>query len=482
MRGSRKQDRVSLMSFEVIAADQSATLVPASTLAIRVENLSKCFHIYERPRQRLQQLLLAPLKNRLQHTNVKYYREFWALKNINFEVSRGETVGIIGKNGSGKSTLLQIICGTLTATEGSVEVNGRIAALLELGSGFNPDFTGRENIYLNGTILGLTRQEIDNRFAEIEAFADIGDFIDQQVKSYSSGMAVRLAFAVAINADPEILIVDEALSVGDELFQRKCFSRIEAIRQKGATILFVSHAGSAIVELCDRAILLDSGDKLTEGAPKQVVGNYQKMLYAAADRRAIIREQIISGLPPTDMSSEPEESELFEIEHDIEESFDPDLKPHSTIEYEHKGARIRDAGIYTKSKVRVNNLVRGRSYLYRYSVDFADVAERVRFGMLIKTVSGAELGGAVSAPSVGQSVELIEAGTSVQVQFEFACNLTPGLYFLNAGVTGISDQIETFLHRALDVAAFRVIAESGCLATSIVDFHCVPTLKFAQGN
>lgn len=481
MRGSRKQDRVLLMSSELLATNPTEASVPASNLAIRVENLSKCFHIYERPRQRLQQLLLAPIRNRLQDAHVKYYREFWALKNINFEVSRGETVGIIGKNGSGKSTLLQIICGTLTASEGTVEVSGRIAALLELGSGFNPEFTGRENVYLNGSILGLSRQEVDQRFAEIEAFADIGEFIDQQVKSYSSGMAVRLAFAVAINADPEILIVDEALSVGDELFQRKCFSRIEAIRQQGATILFVSHAGSAIVELCDRAILLDSGDKLTEGAPKQVVGNYQKMLYAAADRRAIIRQQIISGQAPTGIDPQTETLAPTESEQEIEESFDPDLKPNSTIEYEDKGARIRDAGIFTESGIKVNNLVRGRSYLYRYTVDFSTIAERVRFGMLIKTVSGAELGGAVSAPSVADSVEWVEAGSSVQVQFQFACNLTPGMYFLNAGVTGISDQVETFLHRALDVAAFRVITESGCLATSIVDFHCVPTLTISQG-
>ncbi|WP_213939880.1 ABC transporter ATP-binding protein [Pseudomonas sp. dw_612] len=476
------------MSSEVIAVDPSAVLAPVSTLAIRVENLSKCFHIYERPRQRLQQLLVAPLKSRFQNAHVKYYREFWALKNINFEISRGETVGIIGKNGSGKSTLLQIICGTLTASEGSVEVNGRIAALLELGSGFNPDFTGRENIYLNGTILGLTRQEIDDRFADIEAFADIGDFIDQQVKSYSSGMAVRLAFAVAINADPEILIVDEALSVGDELFQRKCFSRIEAIRQKGATILFVSHAGSAIIELCDRAILLDSGDKLTEGAPKQVVGNYQKMLYAAADRRTIIRQQIIDGDLSTAGAPEPG-NDVFtnEIEQDqplieMDESYDPGLKPDSTIEYQDHGARIRDPGVFTQSGIKVNNLVRGRSYLYRYSVDFSRDCERVRFSMLIKTVSGAELGGAMSAASIGESIELVENGKTVEVQFKFTCNLTPGLFFLNAGVTGLTNDTETFLHRALDAAAFRVMNESDCLATSLVDFHCSPTLNIVQGR
>ncbi|MGJ7514112.1 ABC transporter ATP-binding protein [Pseudomonas baetica] len=476
------------MSSEIITIDESGTLTPAPLLAIRVENLSKCFHIYERPRQRLQQLILAPIKNRYNGSNVKYYREFWALKNINFEVSRGETVGIIGKNGSGKSTLLQIICGTLTASEGEVQVNGRIAALLELGSGFNPDFTGRENIYLNGTILGLTRQEIDDRFAEIEAFADIGDFIDQQVKSYSSGMAVRLAFAVAINADPEILIVDEALSVGDELFQRKCFSRIEAIRQKGATILFVSHAGSAIVELCDRAILLDSGDKLTEGSPKQVVGNYQRMLYAASDQRAIIRQQIIDGdlstasLPESDNDTDTDDTESTQTAPDMDESYDPNLKPDSTIEYQDHGARIRDPGVFTESGIRVNNLVRGRSYLYRYAVDFSRDCERVRFSMLIKTVSGAELGGAMSAANIGESIAIVDNGKTIEVQFKFTCNLTSGLYFLNAGVTGLANDTETFLHRALDAAAFRVMTESDCLATSLVDFHCSPTLKFVQGQ
>jgi lipopolysaccharide transport system ATP-binding protein len=201
----------------------------------------------------------------------KYYREFWALKSVSFNVKRGSTVGIVGKNGSGKSTLLQLICGTLSQSNGEVETNGRIAALLELGSGFNPEFTGRENVYMNSAVLGLTKDEVDSRFQDIVDFADIGLFIEQPVKTYSSGMLVRLAFAVAINVDPEILIVDEALSVGDELFQRKCFARIEAIKNKGATILFVSHSGSTIVELCDSAILLDSGEVLASGAPKDIV-------------------------------------------------------------------------------------------------------------------------------------------------------------------------------------------------------------------
>ncbi|WP_287810383.1 ABC transporter ATP-binding protein [Pseudomonas sp.] len=461
--------------------------VSNESLAIRVQGLSKCFHIYDRPRQRLQQLMVAPLKRRMSGKDINYYREFWALRNINFSISKGETVGIIGKNGSGKSTLLQLICGTLSATSGEVEVRGRIAALLELGSGFNPDFTGRENIYLNGAILGLSKREIDDRFAEIEAFADIGDFIDQQVKSYSSGMAVRLAFAVAINADPEILIVDEALSVGDELFQRKCFSRIEAIREKGATILFVSHAGSAIVELCDRAILLDNGDKLSEGEPKQVVGNYQRMLYAPTDMRATIRQQIIDGvLNSSDNSTSPSSRQDNPppdtvSDEGMDETFDPGLKPESTIEYEGIGAIIRDAEVCTQQGIRVNNLVRGRRYLYRYKVDFSRRCERVRFSMLIKTLSGAELGGAMSAASILESIESVEAGKEVAVQFEFACNLTPGLYFLNAGVVGMANDVETFLHRALDIAVFRVMPENQGLITSIVDFQCVPSLTVSQG-
>jgi lipopolysaccharide transport system ATP-binding protein len=466
------------MSYSEVDHEMPTGLDLPPAPAITVTELGKCFHIYERPRQRLQQLMLAPIRSRIKGAEVKYYREFWALKNINFQVNRGETVGIIGKNGSGKSTLLQIICGTLASSTGEVNVHGRVAALLELGSGFNPDFTGRENVYLNGAILGLSRKEIDDRFAEIEAFADIGEFIDQQVKSYSSGMGVRLAFAVAINADPEILIVDEALSVGDELFQRKCFSRIEAIRQKGATILFVSHSGSAIVDLCDRAILLDGGDMLTEGEPKRVVGSYQKMLYAPIETRALIRSQImgngvngngeIAALPSSE--AETEQPTLA-----IEESFDPALKPDSTIEYEENGARIRDAGIYTLQGERVNNLVRGRTYSYRYFVEFAESRDNVRFSMLIKTVSGTELGGAMSAPSVADAITTVQRTTTVEVSFDFTCNLTPGVYFLNAGVSGIHNEVETFLHRALDVAAFRVMNESGCLATSLVDFKCVPS-------
>ena len=256
--------------------------------AISVRDLSKAFPIYSKPHHWLLQMVMPGPKDR-------WYREFHALRSISIDIFRGETVGIVGRNGSGKSTLPQLICGTLTPSSGEIQVNGRIAALLELGAGFNPEFTGRENVFLNATVLGLTHAEIVEKFDEIAAFADIGDFIDQPVKSYSSGMYVRLAFAVAINVEPEILVVDEALSVGDEGFQRKCFARIDAIRDSGATVLFVSHSASTVVDLCDRAILLDRGELLTSGTPRHVVSRYQKLLYAPADRAAKIREEIRAG-------------------------------------------------------------------------------------------------------------------------------------------------------------------------------------------
>ena len=240
----------------------------SSDVAIRIQGVSKVYPVYARPHHRLLEMLWP------RGANGRFRDEFHALKKIDLEIRKGHTVGIVGRNGSGKSTLLQIICGTLTPTTGSVEVAGRLAALLELGAGFNPEFSGLENVYLNATILGLHRDEIDRRLDEILAFADIGDFINQPVRSYSSGMYVRLAFAVAINVTPDILVVDEALSVGDEAFQRKCFARIEKIRAEGATVLFVSHSAGTVVDLGDHAVLLDGGEMLTQGMPKRVVSLY----------------------------------------------------------------------------------------------------------------------------------------------------------------------------------------------------------------
>ncbi|MDF1594046.1 MAG: ABC transporter ATP-binding protein [Desulfobacterales bacterium] len=455
-------------------------------IAIRIENLSKCYQIYDTPRDRLKQFVLPRLRRMMGKSEKQFFGEFWAIKDVSFEVKKGETVGIIGRNGSGKSTLLQMICGTLNPTNGSIQTNGRIAALLELGSGFNPEFTGRENVYMNASVLGLGDEEIDMRFDEIVAFADIGEFVEQPVKTYSSGMMVRLAFAVAINVDPEILIVDEALSVGDELFQRKCFSRIEAIRAKGATILFVSHSGGTIVELCDRAVLMDAGEKLTVGVPKQIVGRYQKLLYAPADIRDAIREQIsradehvVASASAVEDPSPEEHASLKHIQ-ELPESFDPNLKPSSTIEYESHGAYIGTPALLTLAGEQVNSLVRSKTYQYTYSVRFTKSASNVRFGMLIKTTSGVELGGGVSASSVRDSLAYVEAGSIYRVEFLFRCALNPGVYFLNAGVLGDVDGSETYLHRMIDVAMFRVQQDTENLATGIVDFGCYPELELQQ--
>ncbi len=454
--------------------------------AIKVEGLSKCYHIYDTPRDRLKQFVLPRLQRLIGKQPKQYFREFWALRDVSFEVKKGETIGIIGRNGSGKSTLLQMICGTLSPTGGSVETRGRIAALLELGSGFNPDFTGRENVYMNGAVLGLSTEEIDARFDDIAAFAEIGDFIEQPVKTYSSGMMVRLAFAVAINVDPEILIVDEALSVGDELFQRKCFSRIETIRASGSTILFVSHSGGTIVELCDRAVLMDSGEKLAVGMPKQIVGRYQKLLYAPTDKRETIREQIRQMDEHAELHANTVEAgarqEESHGEHTYEpqENFDPNLMPSSTIEYESHGAYIDSPAVLTLAGEQVNNLVRGKTYRYAYTVRFSKSASNVRFGMLIKTTSGVELGGGVSANSPRESLAYVGAGSSYRVEFRFRCALNAGVYFLNAGVVGDVNGSETYLHRLIDIAMFRVQPDTGNLATGIVDFGCYPEIELQQ--
>lgn len=441
----------------------------SSETAIVVSGLNKCFHIYDAPRDRLLQMLSRGRK--------QYYREFWALKDISFSVFKGETVGIVGRNGSGKSTLLQMICGTLNPTAGVITTHGRIAALLELGSGFNPEFTGRENVYMNAAVLGLSRMEAEARFAEIEAFAEIGDFIDQPVKTYSSGMMVRLAFAVAINVDAQVLIIDEALSVGDELFQRKCYGRIEALKKKGSTILFVSHSGSAVIEFCDRALLLDGGELLTIGTPKHIISKYQRLMYAPADRRAAIRDELRVAGDPAAVETAHETvalpaPESREVHAEELEFFDPHLTPQSTVLYESNGALIESPAIYTKEGKQANCLVRGRSYYYRYKVSFSRNVTNVRFGMMIKTTSGYELGGAASMPS-GQGILHVKAGQEIEVEFRFDCTINPGTYFFNAGVTGAHGDEETFLHRILDVYLFKVMPCDDNTATGVIDFNCL---------
>jgi lipopolysaccharide transport system ATP-binding protein len=251
----------------------------SSDIAIKVENLSKCYQIYDTPRDRLKQFVLPRMQQLIGRSPSQFYREFWALKDVSFDVKKGESVGIIGRNGSGKSTLLQILTGTLAPTSGSVTSNGRIAALLELGSGFNPEFTGRENVYLNGALLGFSSEQINEKFDAIAAFADIGEHLDQPVKTYSSGMMLRLAFAVQVQVEPDILIIDEALAVGDALFQKRCFQQIEKLLSNGTTLLFVSHDQESVRTLTSRAILLTKGGITASGLSSDVVLEYRRQLH-----------------------------------------------------------------------------------------------------------------------------------------------------------------------------------------------------------
>jgi len=461
--------------------------------SIRVKGLSKRYELYAQPADRLKQMILPRVQRAVRRPARNYFSEFWAVRGVSFDVRKGETVGIVGRNGSGKSTLLQMICGTLNPTLGTVAVRGRVAALLELGAGFNPEFTGRESVRLSGLLYGLSEQELDTRFDAILDFAEIGDFIDQPIKTYSSGMYVRLAFSVAINVSPDVLVVDEALSVGDEAFQRKCFARIDAIRDAGATVLFVSHATGTVVELCDRAILLDEGEMIADGTPRFVVPRYHKLLYSPSDKAVAVREAIkqesitgnasgeLPAIQPKDrcksLDGIPETVKDVEI-REVEESayFDEAMTPRSTVRYQSRGALITVPRIETRMGRQVNVLSPGREYIYTYDVLFQAAAVGVRLGMMIKTITGLELGGAATAPNPASGM-FVPAGQRLQARFRFRAMLAPGVYFMNAGVTAAEPEGETYLDRIIDVLMFRVTHDADRIATGTVDFHVLPDLN-----
>lgn len=437
-------------------------------IAINVENLSKVYKLYHSRVDRLKESL-HPLRK-------IYHSDFYALNHVSCKVKKGETVGIIGRNGSGKSTLLKIITGVLTPTSGTVSVNGRISALLELGAGFNPELTGLENVYFNCMLKGYSREEADSKLDAILSFADIGAFIEQPVKTYSSGMFIRLAFAVEAYVDPDIFIVDEALAVGDEAFQRKCFSRIRAIQEKGATILFVSHMLSTTVDLCSRALLFDQGELLISGTPKLIVAKYQKLLYAPKEKVAVIKEELrasasnADSIPDTEqalISAEKQRSPAQE--HKLGAFYNPDLRPQSTISYESRNALIGDPKILTINGETVNMLVRGEEYVFTYTVSFDEDAYNVFFGTMLKTVTGYQLGGMVTHTRT-QPYYMIEKGSVIQPQFAFRCSLLPGSYFMNAGVFASVNETEMPLHRIVDATMFNVLPEPDLLVTGVVDF------------
>ncbi len=438
--------------------------------AIQVDNVSKNYLIFARPEDRLKQMIVPRLQRLAGLSQKRYFTDFAAVRDVSFKIDRGQTVGIVGRNGSGKSTLLQMVCGTLQPTSGSISVNGRIAALLELGAGFNPEFTGRENVYMNAAILGLSRAETDARYDDIVRFADIGLFIDQPVKTYSSGMYIRLAFAVAINVDPDILIVDEALSVGDEAFQRKCFARIEQIKASGATILFVSHGAQTIVQLCDRAILMDQGEMILDGSPKKVVTQYQRLINLSGDDADRVRREIRAmGTPENRPGSEAGGGDLpggmirpvpeagtdrREADEDLS-AFDERLVSTSRVEYEQQGARLCDVRITAPDGRQVNLLQGGRTYQVRYAVEFTNDVGPIIVGMQAKTISGFMIAGANNERTPVDLRPRGRRGGRLDVVISFECLLLPGTYMLDVGVKGEN----AFAHRVIDSLMFRVLPQ-----------------------
>ncbi len=400
--------------------------------AIKVTQVSKVYKLYDTS--------AARLKDALGISRQQNYSEHAALHDITLEIQKGETVGIIGTNGSGKSTLLKIITGVIRQTEGSVEVDGRISALLELGAGFNMEYTGIENVYLQGTMMGFSREEIAGKLDAILEFADIGAFVHQPVKTYSSGMFVRLAFAVAINIDPEVLIVDEALSVGDVFFQSKCYRKFEEFKEQGKTILFVSHDLSSITKYCDRAILLNKGAKVMEGTPKEAVDRYKMALVEQEEAQR--RENTSLWRPGQD--GEKWRSKL---------SLNPD-----TLEYGDKKAEIVDFAITDHTGKITNIIEKGGQCTVRMKVRFlADVAEPV-FAFTLKNLMGIEITG-TNTMLEKKGMEPCRAGDTRTVAFTQRMALQGGEYLLSLGCTGYEHEKFEVHHRLYDVCSLTVISD-----------------------
>ncbi|MEO8732132.1 MAG: ABC transporter ATP-binding protein [Rhodoferax sp.] len=465
----------------------------SSEIAIKVEALSKCFQIYDQPRDRLKQMIVPRLQRAVRQPPNQYYREFWALKDVSFEVNKGETVGIIGRNGSGKSTLLQIICGTLNPTGGLVQANGRIAALLELGSGFNPEFTGRENVYLNGAVLGLNKAEIDVRYDDIAAFADIGQFIERPVKTYSSGMYVRLAFAVQAMVDPDIFIVDEALAVGDEKFQRKCFARLEELKSRGTSILFVSHSAGSIVELCQKTMLLDNGSRIMYGPAPEAIQAYQKLLYAPVEAQ----ERLIQEIQATDFTSTTKKNQFtldglvdnvpVSPQHDDPvnttenqsiDAFDPGLIPETTTVYPVQGAIIDSIVITNSTDQIVNILQPGKTYYFTVIGRTLTNFSGIFFGIHIKSISGIVITGQ-RYPETGTYIENMTENQTFKTIFSFRMDLLPGAYFVGGGVWSRDEP--NCAHRIIDALMFRVSPLNSDISFGYVDLMSLnPTTSISR--
>lgn len=413
-----------------------------SNIAISVNNVSKMYKLYDNPMDRL--------KESLGLSRQKKYKEHYALNDVSFQVGKGETVGIIGTNGSGKSTILKIITGVLNATQGEVLVNGRISALLELGAGFNMEYTGIENVYLNGSMIGFSKEEIDAKLEAILDFADIGDFVYQPVKTYSSGMFVRLAFAVAINIEPEILIVDEALSVGDVFFQAKCYRKFEEFKKMGKTILIVSHDLSSISKYCDKVVLLNRGKKLAEGQPKEMVDLYKKVLVGQAGNEDEIHKLVEEQLSQMEDEVKPEQEENKQWLRPF------DLNPQQ-LEYGSKKAEIIDFTIRDAAGNYSNAIEKDTSFEILVRVKFHEKIQEPIVAYTFKNIHGTEITGTntmYEQHDIGQR----GPGDEIIVSFKQNMNLQGGEYLLSLGCTGYHDGEFTVFHRLYDICNVTVVS------------------------
>ena len=407
-----------------------------SDTAIKITNLTKIYKLYARNRDRL--------KDSLGLSKKASYKEHYALKNVDMEVKRGEFLGIIGVNGSGKSTILKIITGVLNPTSGDVQINGRISALLELGAGFNMEYTGLENVYLNGTMMGFTEKEIDERLQDILDFADIGEFIHQPVKTYSSGMFVRLAFAVAINIDPEILIVDEALAVGDVFFQSKCYHKFEEFKKMGKTILFVSHDLTSIAKYCDKVVLLNKGVKLAEGNPKDMVNMYKKLLVHQLDEETL---EDVSGKSAIGEKSSDKSAwkNNFEVNPTV-------------IDYGEKQAEIVDFAMIDQYGTYSSIIEKGSVYKVKAKIHFHETVKNPIFTITIKNKQGTDITG---TNTMFERIETgtVNAGEERIVTYEQQMNLQGGDYLLSLGCTGYVGDNFVVYHRLYDLVSFNVLSD-----------------------
>ena len=416
---------------------------------IEIQNLTKVYRLYKTQGDRL--------KEALSPTHKKYHQDFFALHSLNFSMKKGEIVGVIGNNGSGKSTLLKLITGIIQPTSGSLRVSHKVTALLELGAGFNPEMSGLDNIYLHANIGGYTKAQIDAKKEAILAFADIGEFVYQPIKSYSSGMKSRLAFALAIHIDPELLIIDEVLSVGDAAFARKCFAKIEEFKERGVSILFVSHSLAQVVELCDKVLWLNKGKKVLEGNTNLVAGLYQKY----GDAKVLDTIKVRSEYKEL-MQKEKEQTKELTLQHT--QNFNPNIRSKSRIEYESKGAKIHDIKVLDTNNNEANLLQKGEEYYYTYKVKFFYDYQKVNLAMLLKTNTGFILG--------GKELELqdVKKENSYAIRWGFRSILNEGSYFFNCGVNTTQEGEKKVLHRVMDAYMVQVAPNKDDKANNFIDF------------